>query len=63
MDRADRVPQAPPLGGIQPPTPVGAGLFAVAAAFALFYYSTPVTGPRVGRTLAILGPRSDGARR
>lgn len=37
-------------------SPLGAGFFLVGVALALFYFSSPVPGPRVGQVLAILGP-------
>lgn len=38
-------------------TPIGAALLILFLLLAVFYYATPVPGPRVGRIRAILGPR------
>ncbi|HHW15571.1 MAG TPA: hypothetical protein GXX28_11665 [Firmicutes bacterium] len=43
--------------GFAIPTPAGVAIILVAIAFAIFFYSTPSPGPRVGRVRAILGPR------
>lgn len=43
--------------GFAMPTPAGVAIILVAIAFAIFFYSTPSPGPRVGRIRAILGPR------
>jgi hypothetical protein len=58
--RADLTPEEPPrtatgLSGL------GWAYFVTTVGIALFYYTSPAPGPRIGRTLAILGPRPGGA--
>ncbi len=43
--------------GFAAPTAVGLALLVVTIALVIFFYSTPSPGPRVGRVMAILGPR------